>query len=844
MSSNQSPQKNIDKEESSTFIHINQSDTVSPHVIDLKEDEPDISDIETFREKMQQTKRKQVNFAEMVREANEESKHSEEDVRIRHSNPQPTQIDSSQLKRIESNQNNQTNQKNFSESFSVKNNKKNLFTKTKEKFFSKSYEFTQNISNYCQKTIDEAKKIVRSKQKQSQQLVETLQIKIDKYTSSIDLQRATIGAVGITALLLLPFPAIGYYKNLQQDGQKVISKSKAGFASLQSSTLAAFSSNLGQAKFKLSTALASFSQAEKILQQERSKLISIAEKIPILGSDIQAKQNMLTAGQHFALGNTYLLKGVSSAKKSDGSLTRRTSILQNHLTSALPQYKQALRSIVEIPTDEIPKKYQTQAEEFELLFTAMIDDMKNLTNLLETVNLVFGQKGYKKYLVVFQNSSELRATGGFAGAFAVVETQKGKISWKIPSGGTYDLQGQLNQTIRPPKPLQLVNDNWEFQDANWWSHLPASAAVMEDMYEESRGATIDGVITVNASMLERILQVTGPITLDKYDLTFNSNNVLDKIQQSEDIAQQKKKKPKSALALLAKKIRKKLKSGDKLAVMRLVLQSYQGLEQKEIQVYMDDNETQKTLRSYGWTGEILQAQPKQDYLHLVHSNSHGGKSNKFISEDVKLNTKINSSGEVINKVSIVRNYKKSSSTPVNNISHLRVYVPKDSKLISARGFNSPPEDEFHVPKSFYKPHPLTESLASEPEIDIDSGTRVNTQFGKTTFSNWIITDRGKTSRVVLKYKLPFKLGNGARNLSNFSKWKKLFTSEGENMIPYSMLLQKQSGTEYNFSHNISVTNKAKPVWTSSNIFSVKNNSASLKEKLKRDLQYGILFQAK
>lgn len=802
----QNPKSDKTQTDSSTFIRVKQDNEASPYVVDLKQDETTVEDIKAFREKMRANRRKKLDFAQMVRESNRSTKESRPKENIDYSKIE-------QKQQVKKDQSRQSSQKKY---------------------------FVNRLLRYYKRWYQERKK-------QSRKIARWFSFHWDKIISSINYQRSAIGLVGILALVLLPFPVIGYYQDLQQDSKKVLSYSKNGFNSLKASTLATLSSDMRQAKSKLSNALSLLSQAEEILKKQHGKIITIAKKIPVVGSGIQAKQNLLAAGNHIALGNTYILKGINDAKNHTGNLLYKSETLNNHIKSALPQYKQALRSIVKVPTEEIPSRYRSQAQEFKLIFTAIVNDLENISSLLDAFRLVFGQSGYNKYLVLFQNSNELRPTGGFAGGFAVVETQKGKINWKIPSGGTYDLQGQLNSAIRPPKPLQLVNKRWQFQDANWWSHLPASAALIEDMYQEARGASVDGVITVNASVLKRLLKVTGPIKVEEYNITVTSKNVVSKIQKSEDIAQQKNKKAKSALSILAKKIRSRLKKKDKMALLKLAVEIYQALEQKEIQVYMDNKQTQETLRSFGWTGEIMQAHKKQDYLHITHANLGSLKSNKNINEYIDLSTSINDQGQVVNTLKITRKHegKVNTNTPrrysMQNFSYLRVYVPKGSNIISAQGFSSPLESAFRVPKSYYKKHPLAKSLSSESEIDIDSGTRIYNQFGKTVFSNWMNTKPQNTSTAVIKYELPFKLTTKSDG-NNLKKWSRLFFRNKQNTLPYSMLIQKQSGTNYNFSHTISTPRKFTSEWKSTDGLISNKGATQYQNRLTTDLQYGVLYK--
>jgi len=849
MDSSEQNQNNNKTDPTPVSINVDRTQA-SPHVVDLREEEPDLEEITAFREKMKEQKeRKTVDFAEMIKKANEKSLHKEENILINHDNPESVQIDSefepTRKQKFPETKSQKTKGKIGVESSSLKDNalKENKVETEKsiESIGIISTFFESLTSFYEQLNSLNPLRAAKQEAQRQKRLAQTFYQDLTK-------RKAFASVLLLIAVLFLPFPVAGYYNKIKQDSRNIIEKSTQGFSALSSSSAALFSSDIEQAKYDLNTALNAFDQAQSIIEKDYKFTANAVSLLPVIGDNVSARKHLLTAGHHLTLGNTYLVKGVADAKeKTDLPLTERLEIIQNHLQSSIPQYEQALRSLAAVSEEDIPKQYRKVSKNFKLLFAAMIDDMKDITGLVDAIQMIFGQEGYHKYLVVFQNSNELRPLGGFAGSYAVVEVQKGEVSWNIPSGGTYDLQGQMNLRLKPPVPMQMVNKKWEFQDANWWSHLPASAAVMKDMYKEARGSSIDGVITVNSDVLKRVVEVTGPIESDHFDQSLTKQNILRKIQQSEEeIEQNSNKKPKAILSRLSDKLMEKVKSGEKIDLLHLAVEAYQALNEKQIQVYMQDSETQETLRSFGWTGEILPANPKQDYLHLVHANLQGQKSNAKIEEKLKLKTNIKSDGAIVNKLIINRTHTADPDHPVygaTNFSHLRTYVPKGSKLIEANGFEFPPEAAFRAPENNYKTHPTLKELVNKEKFDEQTGAKLSQQFGKTVFSHWLVTKPGQTSKAYIKYKLPFKLKQKRKVASNVDRWKHIFLDNNKpKNISYSMFIQKQAGTKYPFNQEISVANQWRPIWKSTKKIQFRNEKIKFNKELSTDTQYGFLLE--
>ncbi len=649
----------------------------------------------------------------------------------------------------------------------------------------------------------------------------------------------------------LPFPAFGYYKKVRQDSAELVEQSTNAFLSLQSSTLAALQANIAQAQFDLNSALGSFNEAQSFVDQEHQILGFVASMLPVIGKQVRSRQHVLSAGHHLALGNTYLVKGVSAASEDDDlNMTDRFNIIQDHLQASVPQYRLALEDLQHVESSSLPTEYQDAFEEFKLLFAAFISDMGDLADLVDVINKVFGADGLKRYLVMFQNNHELRATGGFLGSFAVVDVQKGKImNIEVPGGGTYDIKGQLNVFVEPPEPLQVVNGRWEFQDSNWFPDFAASAEKMAWFYQHGRGATVDGVIAINASVLERFLRVVGPMENEEFDLLVDADNVLQTVQEEVELNYDKEEnKPKAVVASMLEQLLEGMKEIDAVSAIRLLSEIHTAAQQKEIQASFIDNELQKEIRSFGWTGEIVETAPTQDYLMVVNTNIGGQKSDAKIEQDITHQAQVMDDGSIINTVNIKRTHTGVAGEQFYggpNIDYIRVYVPKGSELLDANGFTYPPEDVFKVPEEWYRQDPHLADFEKEKGIHAQSGTRVSEQFGKTTFGNWMSVLPGETSEVTFVYKLPMqvKMEQEEAELTTQEKWRDIFFGDAQRHgSRYSLFIQKQSGINSAFHSQIVYPDGWQPVWRSRGDIQLAVNGALFTTTLHEDQVLGVVME--
>lgn len=129
---------------------------------------------------------------------------------------------------------------------------------------------------------------------------------------------------------------------------------------------------------------------------------------------------------------------------------------------------------------------------------------------------LLGVDSPRTYLVLVQNPSEVRATGGMVDAFVVIQADHGVL--RMVDQGT--AAGQLRTFDEPVLPLDpqqraLYGDRLGTQPAsiNATPHFPTTAALGREMYRRRTGTTVDGVVAVDPVALSYLLGATGPLTL-------------------------------------------------------------------------------------------------------------------------------------------------------------------------------------------------------------------------------------------------------------------------------------------------------------------------------------------
>lgn len=131
---------------------------------------------------------------------------------------------------------------------------------------------------------------------------------------------------------------------------------------------------------------------------------------------------------------------------------------------------------------------------------------------------MLGAEGTRNYLVLVQNSAEVRATGGISGALAVLTVDDGRIF--LTDQGSASEMGRFSPSL-PVDPEQEQIYSYRMgtfmQSVNLTPDFPTAASTAQQMWEQRHpGSNIDGVIALDPVVLANILWATGPVELGDF----------------------------------------------------------------------------------------------------------------------------------------------------------------------------------------------------------------------------------------------------------------------------------------------------------------------------------------
>lgn len=642
----------------------------------------------------------------------------------------------------------------------------------------------------------------------------------------------------VALIIIVPIKVYATWQVASAKQQAIINLSQEGVSSLQSGSASLLAGDTEQAEQKYKEAADKFSEAQRLAQIIPVPVLNLLAVIPGKAQQITGGVYLVSASKELAiaasstlglwhdLSSNSLLVDLAQDDKVE-ALEQNITTINNHLTLASLYLDR-------VQADNIPEDVADQVLNVKDELKKAEKVVASLGTIPDLMRRAFVTTEPKRYLLIFQNNSEMRATGGFMGSLAFVDINSGKVeSFTMPGGGPYDFQGQIKKIIRPPEPIRLVRGTWQLQDSNWWFDFPTSAQKVMWFIKQSDGPDVDGVLAMTPDVVIELLKLTGPIELKKYNKTITADNFMRTTQLAVDVEYDKaENKPKQFLVDLAPILMDRVinLSKDKQVELVKILQS--SLLSKSFQLYFVDDDLQKQVENFGWSGEVKNT--SGDYLAVVHTNIGGGKTDLVTSEQVDYKVNIDNVGQVVGDLTITRQHNGSATDIFEkrrNVDYMRIYVPRGSVLLSADGFTPPPDSYFRA-------------VPGEAEVDFDlvgnedlvayhqsSGTKITEEFGKTVFANWLSVAPGEKKTIHLTYKLPFILKSGT-GLTAFRQ--------------YQLFLQRQPGMQpVDFKAAINFPQNWRVRWQESSAELDRNDGMlNLKTQLLNDDYLAVLFDNK
>lgn len=387
-----------------------------------------------------------------------------------------------------------------------------------------------------------------------------------------------------------------------------------------------------------------------------------------------------------------------------------------------------------------------------VISAALVPTVKSFTRQYEVLDLLT----HGRYMVLFQNDTEIRPSGGFIGSFAIVEAADQKVKPLYFETNIYKLDNPFTATtkIAPPKPLQVAvpNGSWAMRDSNFASDFRQSAPTVAWFFEQeaktvtgtkraeldkalSSNYKVDGVVGITLSAFLDILNETGPLEVPHHNITVNKDNFFTIVQQVVErdyfnTAENKESnEPKTILKDLFPVAMNRTQSLPKTTLYKLATKL---LREKKVVIYSNNAEKEQILVEQGWAGALELAadkkpEGKSDFLGVIRSSHGGNKSSIDINPVYRYTVTSKDDTNLLAKLEITFEHTGTGTWPGGiNHEYLRVLAPDGATLDSAS----------------------RNGLQATADVDIGK------EMDKRAFGFWLHTNPQSSQSFTLNYTIP------------------------------------------------------------------------------------------
>ena len=257
-----------------------------------------------------------------------------------------------------------------------------------------------------------------------------------------------------------------------------------------------------------------------------------------------------------------------------------------------------------------------------------------------------GADGPRTYLILAQNSHELRGTGGFISGAGFVRLDGGRIV-DLKLSDAYSVDDLTQPHPAPPRALteQMGTQLLTLRDSNWSPDFPESSEVARALFAQDRGIATDGTIALDLEAVRLLVAALEPLQVPGIDQPVTGANVMDWMKRSWAAPQSASGtveefgtsdwwlKRKDFMGELMSAALVKLQGGGDLNTSALAQAIVTMLEGRHLQVAVDDPALAKVLAEQGWDGS-LRPPAEGDFLAVVDTNVGFNKTNAAVTEAI------------------------------------------------------------------------------------------------------------------------------------------------------------------------------------------------------------------
>jgi len=417
-----------------------------------------------------------------------------------------------------------------------------------------------------------------------------------------------------------------------------------------------------------------------------SVALNKVEMIAKVNNEVRQTVNMLLEVNE---GTQKQVLSIFSANDEDINILIQNQALKvnklyEKLSSIQALLKQVEFNVKDIDQNKVVNEFEDKINEIRQKQAVYLQLQPILPSLL-------GVEDKKTYAVLLQNNQELRATGGFIQAIALLTFEDGKlISTSVQS--VYELDKKIRGQVEAPEEVSkyLGEKSWYLRDSNWSPDFPTTAKQVSWFISKATGRDIDGVIGINLYTLKDILSVVGPIELSEFNEVISEKNIFERMEFHSEVILVDSSNSLDYSTVVLQEILRKIQKVDEKQVIPLLDVLEDEVNEKQLLFSVFNKEDEEVLNNLGWNGSLSKPScPAKlsvkdclvDSIFQVETNVGVNKANYYLEKETKHKVELDGKSAKHSRIIKYKNNARSNSWPKGTYhSYQRFYINDTSRL--------------------------------------------------------------------------------------------------------------------------------------------------------------------
>jgi hypothetical protein len=441
----------------------------------------------------------------------------------------------------------------------------------------------------------------------------------------------------------------------KEKGSEALALASEAFLSLQGASQSLLHGEPGEDLTLFAEAEALFAEAEdkgSFLIDHKSPWLLEPTEVKSLRNILDAGGSMAEVGQHISNVRTSLM-----SLPEEGSLTDHIRFISETQLEPAAEKLNEIETLLN-DTSLAGTGYEEQFYDYRQKLVALSDLFDLWTASKEPILTALGDRYPQHYLILLMNNDEIRLGGGFIGSLAIIEMNDGRLT-EMEFHDVYEYDNQFHEEIEfPVHELRQLATDWRLRDSNISPDFPTTAEHAISFLDLEGGPGVDGVIAVNLSAAQAMIEELGEITIPSLSKSLTAETFPMVISTLVEAKVSGRTTPKNILSELIDVFLAQTESMEVKAALGLSMLN--EINKKQILLYHRDNSVQTLLASMGLDAALPDLNElianQTDFFMPAFTNIGGNKTDRYMHNKIQHDTQILQDGTILNAATLTRTH--------------------------------------------------------------------------------------------------------------------------------------------------------------------------------------------